>query len=216
MSFFKVPVSLGAMVSFFALTLSCVNAGTRLLLPLGKHGFVSSKLHRTHEHNLTPHTAIGLYYIVLVCFACLLHALGTSALTLFGDAGTLAAFGFLAAYYGITVAAPFYLRKLGELRARYVAFAAVGCLALLVPLVGSFYPSPPWPVNLFPVIFVLYLAAGGLWLYILNRRAPGTLSQIEASLEGALDESTAPASDVERGSRVGLAYPAGAAASPVP
>ena len=51
---------------------------------------------------------------------------------------------------------------------------------------------------------------------MLNRRVPGTLVDIEASLEAALDESTAPASDVERGSRVGLAYPAGAAASPVP
>ena len=33
---FKVPVSIGGMISFFALTLSCVNSGTRILLPLAQ------------------------------------------------------------------------------------------------------------------------------------------------------------------------------------
>jgi hypothetical protein len=41
----------------------------------------------------------------------------------------------------------------------------------------------------------------------LNRRAPGTLSAIEGSLESELQASV-PSSDVEQGSRVGLAYPA--------
>jgi amino acid transporter len=207
-SFFKVPVSIGGMVSFFALTLSCVNSGTRILLPLGKHGFVSSKLHSTHKTNLTPHTAIGLYYVALLCFVFFLHAVGTSPLTMFDDAGTLAAFGFLFAYYMITIAAPFYLRKLGELRPVNVVLAMAGCLCLLVPLVGSFYPAPPWPVNIFPVLFVVYMLGGGIWLYALNRRAPGTLGAIEGSLEAELQESTEPASDVEHGARVGLAYPA--------
>jgi amino acid transporter len=207
-SFFKVPVSIGAMVSFFALTLSCVNSGTRILLPLAKHGFVSSRLHRTHEHNLTPHTAIGAYYAVLLVFAFFLHAVGTSPLTMFNDAGTLAATGFLLAYFMITIAAPFYLRKLGELRPVHIALAAGGCICLMVPLVGLFYPSPPWPVNVFPELFVIYMLGGGAWLYVLNRRAPGTLTAIEASLEASLEESAEPASDVELGGRVGLAYPA--------
>jgi amino acid transporter len=213
-SFFKVPVSLGGMVSFFALTLSCVNSGTRLLLPLGKHGFVSSKLHTTHERNLTPHTAIGLYYIALLAFAFLLHAVGTGALTLFGDAGTLAAFGFLCAYFMITIAAPFYLRRLGELKASHIAMAIAGCLCLMVPLVGSFYPAPPWPLNIFPALFVVYMLLGGSWLYALNRRAPGTLTDIENSLEAALDSSLEPASDIEHGSRVALGFPAMREATP--
>jgi amino acid transporter len=207
-SFFKVPVSLGGMVSFFALTLSCVNSGTRILFPLAKHGFVSNKLHKTHATNLTPDTAIGLYYVVLLVFAFFLHAVGTSPLTMFNDAGTLAAFGFLFAYFMITIAAPFYLRKLGELTPRNIAMAVAGCICLLVPLVGMFYPSPPWPVNIFQALFLIYMAGEGTWLYVLNRRAPGTLTHIEQSLEASLDESVQPASDVELGSRVGLAYPA--------
>ena len=52
----------------------------------------------------------------------------TNPLTAFGDAGTLAAFGFLVAYYLITVAAPVYLKKIGELRRKHVVLAGVAVL----------------------------------------------------------------------------------------
>lgn len=60
----------------------------------------------------------------------------------------------------------------------------------------------------FPVLFVVYMLGGGTWLYALNRRAPDTLDAIEGSLEAELQASVQPASDIEHGSRVGLAYPA--------
>jgi amino acid transporter len=131
-SFFKIPVSLGGMVSFFALTLSCVNSGTRILLPLAKHGVVSGRLHTTHKTNLTPHTAIGAYYVVLLVEVFVWHLAGGSALTMFNDAGTLAATGFLFSYFMITVAAPVYLRRCGELKATNVAVAVGGFVLLMV------------------------------------------------------------------------------------
>ncbi len=117
----------------------------------------------------------------------------TNPLTAFGDAGTLAAFGFLVAYYLITVAAPTYLKKLGELSWRNVVMACVAALCLLVPTIGSFYPQPPYPVNLFPYIFLGWMAVGAGWLFIVNRRQPGILTDIEADLERApeLIEETA-------------------------
>ena len=69
-----------------------------------------------HAKNMTPHVALASYGAVILVIAMILHATGTGPLTIFGDAGTLAAFGFLFAYFMITIAAPFYLRKLGELR----------------------------------------------------------------------------------------------------
>jgi len=206
-SFFKVPVSLGGMVSFFALTLSCVNSGSRILMPLAKHGFVHNRLHGTHSTNLTPHTCIAVYYGILITFVFIWHALGGSVLTMFGDAGTLAATGFLFAYFMTVVAAPVYLRKLGELKQSHVVVAVIGFLLLLVPLVGLFYPLPAFPVDIFPAIFAAFMLLGAGWLYALNARVPGTLVDIEASLEEALQASTTPASDVEAGSRVGLEMP---------
>lgn len=206
-SFFKVPVSLGGMVSFFALTLSCVNSGSRILLPLAKHGFVHKKLHGTHSTNLTPHGCIAVYYTLLIAEVFIWHGLGGSVLTMFNDAGTLAATGFLFAYFMTVVAAPFYLRRLEELKSSHIVVAVVGFLLLMVPAVGLFYPLPVFPIDIFPAIFAGYMLIGGGWLFILNRRVPGTLGEIEASLEAALDESTVPASDVALGSRVGVEMP---------
>jgi hypothetical protein len=44
-------------------------------------------------------------------------------------------------------------------------------------------------------------------LYVLNQRVPGTLTEIELSLEADLQESIHPPSDIELGSRVGLGMP---------
>ena len=206
-SFFKVPVSLGGMVSFFALTLSCVNSGSRMMMPLAEHGFVHRRLHGTHSTNLTPHSSIALYYGVLIAFVFIWHGLGGSVLTMFGDAGTLAATGFLFAYFMTVVAAPVYLGKLGELTRSHVVVAVAGFLLLMVPLVGLFYPLPAFPVDLFPAIFAVFMLLGGGWLYVLNHRVPGTLLDIQASLEAALQAPAGPASDVESGSRVGLEMP---------
>jgi amino acid transporter len=195
------------MVSFFALTLSCVNSGSRIMMPLAKHGFVSKKLHGTHATNMTPHACIAVYYSMLIAEVFIWHGLGGSVLTMFNDAGTLAATGFLFAYVMTVVAAPVYLRKLGELKPGNIAIAVVGFALLMVPAVGLFYPLPVFPVDIFPAIFAAYMLGGGTWLYVLNRQVAGTLVDIEASLEAALDATTAPASDVEVGSRVGLEMP---------
>ena len=85
--------------------------------------------------------------------------------------------------------------------------AVAGFVLLMVPLVGLFYPLPAFPIDIFPAIFAAFMLLGGGWLYMLNKRVPGTLVDIEASLEAALEASASPASDVESGSRVGLEMP---------
>jgi amino acid transporter len=188
-SFFKVPVALGAMVSFFSLSLSCLNAGARIIFPLSGHGFLPKQAHAVHTKNMTPHVALASYGAVILVIAMVLHATGTGPLTIFGDAGTLAAFGFLFAYFMITVASPFYMRKLGELRGRNVLVAVLAFACLMVPTVGSFYPAPAWPINLFPYIFLGYMLVGGARLYWMHRTQPEALPGIQRDLERALDAS---------------------------
>jgi amino acid transporter len=183
-SWFRIPVSIGAMVSFFSLSLSCLNAGSRIMYPMARHGIFSGHLGRAHATNRTPHVAVTVYIALIFALPAFLMIF-TNPLTAFGDAGTLAAFGFLVAYYLITVAAPAYLKKLGELSWRNVVLACVAVLCLLVPTIGSFYPQPAWPVNVFPYIFVGWMAVGAGWLFIVNRRRPGILADIEMDLERA-------------------------------
>ena len=199
-SFFKIPICIGAMVSFFSLSLSCLNGGSRIMYPMARHGIFSGHLGRAHATNRTPHVAVTLYIAMIFALPAFLMIF-TNPLTAFGDAGTLAAFGFLVAYYLITVAAPMYLKKLGELRLRNVVLASVAVLCLLVPTIGSFYPMPAWPVNLFPYIYLAYMAVGGSWLFIVNRRRPGILADIEADLERA------PELIAEEGAEIGEIAP---------
>ena len=184
-SAFKIPVSLGAMISFFSLTLSCLNAGSRIIYPMGQHLVFPRHLGRAHATNGTPHVAITVYIAIMFGVPALLET-NTNPLTTFGDAGTLAAFGFLLAYFLISIAAPVYLAKRHELRRRDVIVAVLACLCLLVPTIGSFYPPPPYPVSIFPYIFVAYLAIGGAWLFTVSRRRRGILSEIEVGLEQRL------------------------------
>ena len=147
--------------------------------------------------------------MVLLVEVFVWHLAGGSVLTMFNDAGTLAATGFLFSYFMITVAAPFYLRKRGELKAANIAVAVAGFILLMVPLVGLFYPLPAFPVDIFPAIFAAFMIAGGSWLFALNQRVPGTLTAIKTDMEAILQDAPAggPASDVESGARVGLEMP---------
>jgi amino acid transporter len=184
-SFFKAPISLCAMISFFGLSLSCLNAGARIMFPMGEHGVFPRQVGQVHPRNGTPHVAITAYIVIMFLIPSILEIV-TNPLTTFGDAGTLAAWGFLAAYFWISVASPVYLRKRGELRPRNVVIAALACLCLLVPTVGSFYPVPPFPVNIFPYLFLAYMAVGGSWLYLASHRHRGLFPEIEADLDATL------------------------------
>jgi amino acid transporter len=184
-NFFKAPIALGAMISFFSLSLSCLNAGARIIYPMGEHLVFPRHLGRAHPKNGTPHVAITVYVAIMFAIPTVLEIV-TNPLTTFGDAGTLAAFGFLLAYFLITIAAPAYLRRRGEPRARSVVIAVIACLCLLVPTIGSFYPVPPFPVNIFPYIFLAYMAVGGGWLFALSRRQRGILAEIEDDLDQSL------------------------------
>jgi amino acid transporter len=178
-SYFKIPISIGAMVSFFSLSLSCLNAGSRIIYPMARHGIFSGHLGKAHATNRTPHIAITAYIAMIFAVPSFL-SIFTNPLTSFGDAGTLAAFGFLLAYFLITVAAPAYL---GALRPHHIGLAGAALLCLMVPLIGSFYPLPPYPVVLFPYIFLTWMLLGAGWLFTVNRRQPGILTAIESDLE---------------------------------
>jgi amino acid transporter len=170
-SWLKAPISAGAMISFFSLALSCLNSGARILYPMGRMGVFHSSVGTSHETNATPHVAVTV--MALLIFAVptvMVTVFRLEILDAFNDAGTFGAFGFLGAYFLISVAAPAYLKRRGQLGGRELALSVASVLLLMVPAVGSVYPVPSWPVNVFPYIFLGYLAIGLAWFMILRRR----------------------------------------------
>ena len=179
----KVPISLGAMASFFSLALSCMNAGARILYPMGRHGVFHEAVGRSHDTHQTPHVAVSVMAALMLVIVTAIYGAHGSVLDVFSWAGTYGAFGFLFGYFFITVAAPFYLKKEGTLTAKNVALSVVTCLLLLVPAVGSVYPVPPAPINYFPYVFLAYFLAGTAWFLSLRMRSPESVVEIGRDIE---------------------------------
>ncbi len=94
----------------------------------------------------------------------------------------MGAFGFLGAYTLICIAAPLYLKKIGELKTKDMVVCALALGLLLIPAVGSVYPVPAPPVNSFPYIFLGYLAIGLFRALAYKVRDPKTLEKIREEL----------------------------------
>lgn len=160
----QIPIDLGAMLSFFSLALSCMNAGARVVFQMGRQGFFHEASGRAHHVNETPHYAITVYAILLFLIPTfILSYKGVAVTDAFNDAGTFGAFGFLGAYTFVSVAAPMYLKKIGQLRPMDVFWSAAAIVCLLVPAVGTVYPVPSPPVNLFVYVFILYFIVGAAY-----------------------------------------------------
>jgi amino acid transporter len=190
-----VVISFGAMVSFFALAMSCMNAGSRVLFTMGRYGIFPISVGSSHKHNLTPHVAITSFAIVQFLIPTIFIAasmMGASAalgistpFDEFNDAGLFGAMGFCGAYVLISLATPFYLKKIGELKPHHWVMSGIALLMLIVPIVGTVYPAPAYPCNYFAYIFGTYIVLGAILVFVRSR----SKSEIE-SIRKVLDEKT--------------------------
>ncbi len=191
----QVPLSLGAMISFFALCLSCINAGGRVIYAMGRHGIFHAATASAHTKNETPHIAVTAMALVAFAVPTIATFNGIATLDLFNYVGTCAAFGFMVPYILITIAAPVYLKSIGQLKSRDMAGCVASLALLAIPAVGSVYPIPPAPVMYFPYLYLAYLAVGIVWILAFYRRQPSASTQIRQDLQVAHDRFTATAAE---------------------
>jgi amino acid transporter len=179
----QVPLSLGAMISFFALCLSCINAGSRVIYAMGRHKIFHSATATTHKVNETPHVAVTVMAVVAFAVPVLCTLNHVATLDLFNYVGTCAAFGFLVPYVLISIAAPAYLKSIGQLRGIDVAGCIASLALLAVPAVGSVYPVPSAPVMYFPYLYLAYLVIGVAWILSFHKRQPAASGTIRADIQ---------------------------------
>jgi amino acid transporter len=183
-SFLSPLLSAGAMFSFFALASSCMNAGARVMYAMGRHQFFHRSTGAAHEVHGTPHIALMVMAVVMLVVVVLCrYAFKLEVLDEFNDAGTMGAFGFLGAYFLITLAAPAFIKKRGELTGKDIAVSAAAIVLMLIPAVGSVYPVPDPPVRYFPYIFAGYLLLGAARVVWLRMRAPDRLQRIHDEVQ---------------------------------
>jgi amino acid transporter len=162
-------VSAGAMFSFYALASSCMNAGSRVMYAMGRHRIVPTITSNAHDTHGTPHVALAamaaiMFSVVLFCK----YVVKWEVLDIFNNAGTMGAFGFLGAYFLISIAAPVFLKKRNELHVKDILMCLAAVALMIIPAVGSVYPVPAAPVSYFPYIFLAYLVCGFMRILIMN------------------------------------------------
>jgi len=189
--------SLGAMVSFFALASSCMNAGARVMYAMGRHDFFPQNTSYAHSKHGTPHVAlmimaIVMFIVVSVSYFFLVQN-GMAVLDEFNDAGTMGAFGFVGAYTCIVLAAPFFLKKRGELKAGHIVLCIVAMVLMLIPIIGSVYPQQPPPVEYFPVAFIAYLWFGVLRVMGMRHQKPERVDAVCAEVRSQHSEAVGAA-----------------------
>jgi amino acid transporter len=194
--FFGLIILVGATVSLFACTLACINAGARILFSMGQHGILHHRLGHAHGTNQTPYVAVTITCLFVFLVPMVTTMFGVKPLDNYAYAGTIATYGFLVAYLLISLAAPIYLARLGQLRFSNIVVSVLAIIFMLIPVLGSIgvagdnflsknFPIPAAPYNVFPYYFLLYLALGAGWFAILRSRSPRIIQQMEADIEAA-------------------------------
>ena len=171
-----------AMISGFACALASINAGSRLIFSMGRFRFFGSGLGEVHAEHRTPHRAVLV--ALLATLAVTLALAPLNPIDAFGDAGTVATFGFLVVYLLVCIVAPLDLKRHGELKPVNLLVSAIGVALMLFVIWGSIYPVPDYPMNLLPYVFGLYMLVGAAWFLYLKRVAPQEFANIEHDLEG--------------------------------
>ncbi|MFC5063655.1 APC family permease [Actinomycetospora atypica] len=185
-------IDAGIVASFSACTLAALNTLVRVLFSLARDGVAPSLLGRTHRRYLTPAAAIGIAVPLLAVPPLVSTALGVAPETMFSALVSVSAIGFLVAYGLVSLAAPRFLARIGELTRGVVVVAAVAVPALvavgLVAVASSLGSGPMWAVVVGMVV------AGIAGWAALRWRRPAALAGI-----GVYDETTA--ADVLTGDR---------------
>ena len=181
--FFGLFITVAAIVSFFGCALASINAGARIFFTMARHGIFHASMGKAHNRNGTPHIAVTMSSLFVFLVPASMSLFGLKILDIYGYLGTIATYGFLLAYILISIAAPIYLYRMQALSIFDIAIAAIAIIFMLIPVVGSVYPVPAAPFNVFPYLFLMYLVVGGGWFLMLRLHSPEIIENMEQELE---------------------------------
>lgn len=137
-----------------------------------------------HHGNKTPAVSISVISLIFSLIPIILIAFNNKISDVYGWLGTVATFGFLFNYVLVTIATPIYLHKEKQLKIKDIIVSLVTFGILLIPIIGSIYPVPSYPYNLFPFIFLGWLAIGAIWFTVQKSKNPNLIANIQSDVNG--------------------------------
>ncbi|QBJ96270.1 APC family permease [Rhodococcus sp. ABRD24] len=170
-------VKTGMTCSWFASTLGCAQAGSRLLYSMGVERVLPAALSHVHPRFRTPYVSVALFAAASVAGAILYVLAADSASASFDGVVEI---GLIASYTLVAVASLRFLRRIGEdtivtrAGASFVAVLGAGLLAF-VAVDGTRHGL--WVI---PAALAIIGSSGILWHEVLRRVRPASLTTIGA------------------------------------
>ena len=178
-------INVGILLSFFSCTLASINATARIIYSMARHGAAPRMLGTVHPRNETPYVAIAFVSLVTLVIAVAPSLFGVTEFDSQGYFGTLCSFGFLSVYILVSLAAPAFLYKLGELTPSSVIVGLVAAGLMIVPFLGvigipgsDLFPPPSYPSDVLVWVYLAYMALGATWLFSMRGSRPEAIVEV--------------------------------------
>ncbi|WP_032368274.1 APC family permease [Rhodococcoides fascians] len=181
----SVVMELGISASWFACVLGSTTALARILFAMGREGVAPKALGRTHGRFHTPHIALlaVMPAIVAVPVIYQLHVDSTREVLL--GLLTVSAHGYVVAYIMVCIAAPCFLRRIGELTFLPILISG-GAAALLSAVVVWATMAAAYTAGTGTAVYVVSMSLGFCVLLLRWRANRGILGRV-----GVYDETIA-------------------------
>jgi hypothetical protein len=135
----------------------------------------------TSKHTKAPDIAIWAVAIPMTVIPVAYIAAGSSDAGLSSEEGTLATYGFMLAYALVALAAPLYLRKIGENKSLAWMIGVLGAATMLFVFYVNWIPTaipndifPPLAGSFkaLPYVFLVWTAVGLIWYFVIKFTRP--------------------------------------------
>ncbi|KAF3886140.1 MULTISPECIES: APC family permease [Nostocales] len=190
MGFLGELIAFGALFSFFACVLGCINPAARIFFMMARHGLFYSKLGTAHSFNRTPHIAVTMCSFAIFLVPAVMSLFNIQLFESMGYLGAICSYGFLTVYILISIAAPVYLYQIGKLRFHHVVFSVLAVAFMMIPVLGSvgipgstMFPVPEAPYDVFPYLFLTYLALTCGTFVLQRLRSPNIVMEMRQGVE---------------------------------
>jgi amino acid transporter len=109
--FLSVFITATTVCSFFACNLACISATSRILYKLSHDHHLHRACGLTHEEHRTPHIAIIIASVIILAGVLLMSFAGVVPFDIYGWSGTFATYGFITAYFLVSIGSAVLLRR---------------------------------------------------------------------------------------------------------
>lgn len=155
-------------ISFFATTLGCVSAGSRILYTMGRDGMLHKSLSKTNSKHNTPSSGINI--LVAVSVLIFVGCLTLEAIEIGRYAATTGTLTLILTYLLANICALVFFYKNKVWKRLKLALPVLSILILGFVFFLNVYPEPEFPMNLFPYIVLLWISVGIILSFRLKKQ----------------------------------------------